>query len=436
MNMLSLVLALSAQEPSVPAVAAPASPGASVRIVVVREHLGEMTGAGFGHGLAVLGDLDHDGLPDYAIGAPRDPSSPDTDGSVEVHSGKTGALRYLHRGTRDGAGFGFALAGGDCDGDGIADVVVAAPYANDEKHEHAGCVGFFAGKDGRLLREIWGEDRAGFGWALTALGDIDRDGCADYAIGAPYADQRRSSTKAELEIGRVDVYSGKKARLLFSVWGNAAEDRFGWSVTAVDDSDGDDVPDFLVGAEGAREGNRRPGSATLVSGRNGNVLARFSGDSGTYFGASVCSLPDLDGDGRADLAVGAWNAGDADERCGEVRILSSRTRKVLHTLRGRTHLDQFGRTLAATSDLDGDGVADFVVGAPSTENGGYVQFVSSKTLTVLAEERGARVGERFGVSLCAADLDGDGRSEVIVGVGVAEAPSAGRVVVLGVQRVQ
>jgi len=425
-----LALALLAQEPP------RGGPATPFTVVVWREHLGETPGEGFGHGLAVLGDVDRDGVADYAIGTPRDQSRPDTDGSVAVYSGKTGRLLYLHRGLAHGAGFGYALAGGDCDGDGFADVVIGAPYASDAKHAHAGSVAFFSGKDGRLLREAWGGDGEALGWSVAALGDLDRDGCDDVAIGAPYARRSRGAAPPELDVGRLDVHSGKKGRVLFSVWGNAAEDRFGWAIARVDDCSGDGVPDLLVGAEGATEGRKRPGSATLASGRNGDVIARFLGDSGAYFGAAVAALPDLDGDARAELAVGAWNAGDDDDRTGEVRIVASRTRKVLHRLRGHDHLDQYGRAITRTSDLDGDGVDDFVVGAPSTDRGGYVQFVSSGTLAVLAEVRGTQPGERYGMSLCAADFDGDGRSEVLVSAGVADAraPTAGRVVVLTVRR--
>lgn len=429
MPLLCTTLALACmQEPGPPLPAATPA----FALVTVREHTSDSPGDGFGHGLAFLGDVDRDGTSDYAIGAPRDPSRADTDGSVAVYSGKTGRLLFLHRGLLSGAGFGFAVAGGDVDGDGAADVLVAAPYASSDEQPNAGSVASYSGKDGRLARELWGNSGDAYGWSLANVGDLDKDGCDDYAIGAPHADRALGGGREALDVGRVEVRSGKKAKLLYTLWGEAAEDRFGWCISQVEDFDGDGSKDILIGAEGATQGKERPGSATLVSGRSGSVITRFRGDSGTYFGAAVCSVPDLDGDGRSELAVGAWNAGPDDRRAGEVRILSSRTRGVLQVLRGRAHLDQFGRALACPGDLDGDGTADLVVGAPSTTSGGYVQFVSLKTASVLAERHGAHAGERFGATLRAEDLDGDGRREVLVGVGLADAQGAlaGRVLLM------
>jgi hypothetical protein len=405
---------------------------------VLREHKGDVAGAGFGHGLAFLGDIDRDGMLDYAMGAPREPSRDDSDGNVAVHSCKTGKLLYLHRGLGHGSGFGFAIAGGDCDGDGIADVAVGAPYASDKDNAHAGNVQFFSGKDGRLLREVWGAaEGEAFGWSLTAIGDVDKDGATDYAIGAPYADRVRTGKEPARDTGRVVVYSGKKARVLYTLWGEAAEDRFGWCTAPVDDCNTDGTPDLVIGAEGATQGNERPGSATLVSGKTGDSLVRLLGESGTYFGTAVCSLGDLDGDKAIELAIGAWNAGDDDGlRTGEVRIHSSRGGKPRHVLRGRAHLDQFGRALARVSDLDGDGVDELVVGAPSTETGGYVQVVSGKTFTVLAELRGSFTAERYGATLRTGDFDGDGTTEILIGVGLtdAAASTAGRVLLVGRER--
>lgn len=412
----------------------PAATGASASLpilVTLREHKGDVPGAGFGYGLTFLGDVDRDGTVDYAIGAPREPSRDDSDGNVAVHSGKTGKLLFIHRGLGRGTGFGFAIAGGDCNGDGIADVVISAPYASDKDRANAGNVQFFSGKDGRLLREIQGAaEGEAFGWSVTALGDLDRDGATDYAIGAPYADKARGSSA--VDVGRVAVHSGKKSRVLFSLWGEAAEDRFGWCTACIGDCNADGTPDILIGAEGATQGLERPGSATLVSGKTGDILVRLLGESGTYFGTAVCGLGDLDGDKLPDLAVGAWNAGDENKRTGEVRILSSRGGEPLHVLRGRAHLDQFGRALASVGDLDGDGVDDLAIGAPS-QGGGYMQVVSGKSFTVLIELRGSYAAERMGASVRAADIDGDGLHEILVGAGLADAAAAtaGRVLLLG-----
>src|SRR5690606_5422152 len=240
-----------------------APPPVPLNLAVLREHHGETKGSGYGFGLAFLGDVDRDGTIDYAIGAPRDLSRPESEGAVTVHSGKSGRVLFAHRGEGHGTAFGFALAGGDCDGDGIADVVVGAPYASKGELLQAGSVQFFSGKDGRLLREISGRTTGeSFGWAIVELGDVDRDRVTDYAIGAPFADRRRNRETIDLDAGRVDVISGKTGKVLWSAWGEAAEDRFGSALASVEDCNADGAREVLVGAEGARKGTERPGSAT------------------------------------------------------------------------------------------------------------------------------------------------------------------------------
>ena len=88
-----------------------------------------------------------------------------------------------------------------------------------------------------------------------------------YALAiAHLADRIRGGKDVALDAGRVVVLSGKKARVLFTLWGEAAEDRFGWCVSPVEDCNADGTPDLLIGAEGATRGTERPGSVTLVMG--------------------------------------------------------------------------------------------------------------------------------------------------------------------------
>lgn len=404
-------------------------------LVTLREHKGDSPGAGFGRGIAFLGDVNRDGIGDYALGAPRDPTRADTAGSVAVISGRNGALLYLHRGPDVGASFGHSIAGGDADGDGMADVVIGAPTASKNGQTPTGSVRILSGKDGRLLREIWGSySGEGFGWAVAAIGDVDRDGGEDYAISSPYADRpARAGKEGERDAGRIEIHSGKKFKVIHTQWGEAAEDRFGWCVAPVGDVNVDGGVDLLVGAEGAVRGTERLGSVRLISGRNGDVLRSLTGSIDTYFGTAVCGLGDIDGDNVPDFAVGAWNGGvNAEARCGEVRVFSGRGGKLLRTLNGRHHLDHFGQALACPGDVDRDGVNDILIGAPSTESAGYTLLVSGRTFETLAESRFAGPGESCGSSLCSGDFEGDGYAEILVACGQRDtlAPTAGRVLLL------
>lgn len=400
-------------------------------LVAARVHLGEGDGAAFGAGLAILVDVNRDGLTDYAIGAPRDASQAGSEGSVSVFSGRDGRLLYLQRSGESGTSFGHAVAGGDVDGDGFGDLIVGAPYAGKDGRAHVGCVHVFSGKDGRLLRTLWGRDEGeAFGWAVAALGDRDGDKSADFAVSAPHADRMRNR-KLLRDVGRVEVHSGKRLKLLFTSFGDVAEDRFGWCMTAAGDTDGDRDADLLVGAEGAIRGDERPGSLALVSGRGGAILSRLFGSPDDYFGVAACSVGDLDGDGRQEFAVGAWNARVDETRPGEVSIFAGGSTKLLQKVQGRREFDHFGQAVAGVGDLDGDGTPDFAVGAPAKSTPGYVQIFSGKTFAVLCEVRGERERDRFGATLAAGDLDGDGVAELLVGATQAggDGVGPGRVIV-------
>lgn len=414
----------------------PAAPGPVLpTLVTLREHKGDSPGAGFGRGLAFLGDVNRDGVGDYALGSPRDPTRSDTAGSVAVLSGRNGSLLFLHRGANASAGFGHAIAGGDADGDGIADVVVTSPTAGKENQVQTGSVRIFSGKDGRLLREIWGSySGEGFGWSIAAVGDVDKDGGEDYAIGAPYADRpARAGKEGQRDAGRIEIHSGKKFKVIHAQWGENAEDRLGWCIASVGDVNGDGSADLVLGAEGATRDTGRTGAARVVSARNGELQRTLFGSADSYFGTAACGLGDIDGDGAADYAIGAWNGGSRDDsRCGEVCVFSGRSGKLLRTLTGRNHLDHFGHALACPGDVDQDGINDILVGAPSTEGAGYVQLFSGKTFAPLGEHRFASSGESCGSTLCAGDIDSDGHRELLVTCGQRDtlAPTAGRVLLI------
>ena len=193
---------------------------------------------------------------------------------------------------------------------------------------------------------------------------------------------------------------------------------------------------------GAVFGGSAVHAQVVAEGRIDSAATQLAGlDDTDLFGTSAAALGDLDGDGVEDLAVGApLDDGGGPDR-GAIWILFMNadgsiksTRKINATQGGFTgplrDIDQFGSSLAALGDLDGDTVVDLAVGAPKDDDGGvnhgavWVLFLNSDG-TVKAEQKisttaGGFTGsleslDTFGNAVGAADIDGDGRNELVVG---------------------
>lgn len=200
---------------------------------------------------------------------------------------------------------------------------------------------------------------------------------------------------------------------------NDIYDTFGEVVAGLGDLDGDGHDDFAAGPRhlGIWKGNTLP----LFSGRTGEVLdvlrdpfMKGSDCCGVdYAFLDAVSMGDLDGDGRPELAVSTpLDSGFFDATGGRVRIYSGATREIRFELDPETDVDGFGDSLACAGDLNGDGVADLLIG--STSSSSVCSGTDGECLMTLPDYSCTEA--YFGSAVCAGrDFSGDGVGDLVVG---------------------
>lgn len=195
-------------------------------------------------------------------------------------------------------------------------------------------------------------------------------------------------------------------------------DGFGWQVAPASDHDGDGINDLWIGAPS----NTVTAHVYLVSGATGTLIDTVSSArSDDQFGFYLAPVDDLDGDGVPDLAIAAPTAEITGARRGAVVLVSGASRAVLRELHGETHGGGFGLMLAPMDDLDGDGVGEIAVGAPgdsdpSTIARAEVQVFSGATGARLRRLASLDDGDFYGRALARVDdLDQDGVRDLAIG---------------------
>ena len=299
-----------------------------------------------GLGVEAAGDVDGDGIPDVAAGAP------DADRAT-IYSGGDGRVLHDLEGPEPGAWFGRKVGDiGDADGDGHDDVLVGAPR-DDGAGEDAGRAYVYSGKDASILLTLEGEE-AGDGFGSAGGGWTDQTGTL-FAVGAPNAGPQ--------DRGRVYVYRDLDPEPAFVIDSDEQGAMLGYMfISVVGDVDGDGMPDVYASdwSHGARGSNT--GRIYVHSGRTGERLHVMTGESaGDGFGIGVADAGDVDRDGRADLVVGAWQYAGQAAAGGKIYIYSGRDGSLVRTITGKVMGETFGFDATGVGDVDGDGIPDLLL---------------------------------------------------------------------------
>jgi hypothetical protein len=414
----------------------------------------------FGWSVGTAGDVNGDGYADVIVGAYLYDDGPTDEGQAFVWYGSGGGLGpngaptnadWTVESDQEYASFGLSVgAAGDVNGDGYADVIVGAPfYDNDEEDEGRAFV--YHGSAGGLgATAAWTEeaDQAGawFGWSVGTAGDVNGDGYADVILGAPGYDLANWAGA-----GLIYLYIGSATGLTkrspfdgpspWPGWGDQSGASFGYAVGTAGDVNGDGYADVVVGAPGYDNGQTDEGRAYVYYGSADRVgLSLYAAwiavgeQEAAEFGCAVGTAGDVNGDGYADVIVGAYYYDSGEGRGGRVFVYHGSAGGLNTTAAWTAQSDQgtahFGAAVGTAGDVNGDGYADVVVGAPYYNGGGwaFVYLGSATGLSATAAWSAGRVqpdkADLYGWSVgTAGDVNGDGYADVIVGAPQVDHPT-------------
>jgi uncharacterized protein (TIGR03382 family) len=402
----------------------------------------------FGISVSGAGDVNSDGYDDVVVGASLDDGA--DSGSAYVYYGSATGIDLATEDKLNASDgevsdyYGRSVSGaGDLNGDGYGDVVVGA-NGDDDNGESSGSVyvyyGSATGIDANSEEKLTASDGAAsdvYGTGVASAGDVNGDGYDDLVVGACSGDGAGTAGGAAYvyygSASGIDTASEDKV----TASDRAAADYFGRSVAGAGDIDGDGYADLVVGARGDDDNGSDSGSAYVYYGSAAGIdlasedkLTASDGSVDDYYGRSVSGAGDLDGDGYADLVVGAHSNDDNGAGSGAAYVyygsptgIDGASEDKLIASDGATN-DYFGWSMSGAGDLDGDGYDDLVVGAYKDDatagDSAYVYFGSAAGVDSDSEDKltGAdpTADDHFGISVSGAgDVDGDGYDDLVVG---------------------
>jgi uncharacterized repeat protein (TIGR01451 family) len=402
----------------------------------------DQASADFGASVGTAGDVNGDGYADAIVGAPLFDNGQTNEGRAFVYHGSATGLSVTPGWTAESdqasAAFGLSVGtAGDVNGDGYADVIVGAyNFSNGETNEGRAFV-YHGAAMGLSSTPGWttesDQEQAWFGYTVGTAGDVNGDGYADVIVGALFFDNGQSNE------GRAFVYHGAASGLSVTPGWTAESDqldsRFGSSVGTAGDVNGDGYADVIVGAQFFSNGQTSEGRAFVYHGAASglSVTPGWTAESdqlAAEFGISVGTAGDVNGDGYADVIVGAYTFDNGQTNEGRAFVYHGAAMGLSSTSGWTAESDHssasFGLSAGTAGDVNGDGYADVIVGASAFDNGqpfegrAFVYHGAASGLSVAPDwtAESDQAGASFGGSVgTAGDVNGDGYADVIVAAG-------------------
>ena len=393
-----------------------------------------------GFSVSDAGDVNGDGYGDVIVGAfGYDSGEPDEGAAFVYHGsadGITPAAAAMLESDQSYANLGWSVSGaGDINGDGYADVIAGAiNYDNGQTDEGAAFVyhGSPSGISTTAAAMVHsGQDTALMGWSVSGAGDVNGDGFADLIVSAPTYDN------GEIDEGVVFVYHGSASGISTSATVMVESDQaayfLGYSVSGAGDVNRDGYADLIVGVTSYDNGHAEEGAAFVYHGSASGISTTASAivesnQPYAQMGTGVSGAGDVNGDGFADVIVGAYHYDDPNIDAGAAFVyhggasgISTSAAVMVSSLHPYAFM---GHSVSGAGDVNGDGFADVIVGAGSytsgeTEEGvAFIYHGSSSGISALPatglehEQAYAYMGHSVSG---AGDVNGDGFADVIVG---------------------
>ncbi len=347
----------------------------------------------FATSVSGAGDVNGDGFSDVIIGAPLYTDTKHWEGRVVLYNGGVSGLADIANWTADGGQvssyFGVSVASaGDVNGDGYSDVIAGADMYTNGFSQAGKVFVYFGSKWGLPATASWTAEsdkvNSMLGHSVSSAGDVNGDGYSDIIVGA------YGYINGQTDEGKVFVWyggplglgpNGNPGNADWSVESDQAYAQMGWSVSTAGDVNGDGFSDVIIGAPGFFNNFTSEGGAFIFLGSASGLaitpaVTVVSGADGANLGYSVSTAGDVNGDGYADVIAGApgFSSGNSQTYEGKVLVFHGSATGVSPTpdwtKESNQASAQLGWSVASAGDVNGDGFSDIVAGAPNYDYSG------------------------------------------------------------------